>query len=185
MTTPAASPSASASGERDAAEPVHPSSVLSWTGPVGARLPSFQVPLASVAREVRSLPGVPPTGLPPSPCLPQGPSGLLQLPSPTNPMVSCCEQRSWAFGRDGGDSADCLGEHGPWNAIGSCNPRSRCVLPSVCVLLDCLHQPLGGFPGRVLRLSREVSSSVVYSLGGDGKWDRFPDVSLGALVPRV
>ena len=59
---------------------------LSFPGEVGAWPPRFQVLLGSVAREVRSLPGVPFAGLPPSTKLPKGTSGLLQLTP--NPMPS-------------------------------------------------------------------------------------------------
>ena len=62
---------------------------LSFPGEVGAWPPRFQVLLGSVAREVRSLPGVPFAGLPPSTKLPRGTSGLLQLtPNPMPSLIS-------------------------------------------------------------------------------------------------
>ena len=75
-------PEATASGYQDTAQHVHLSiaNQVSWVGNSsrsGHLVTQVPILLGSMAREVRSLPGVPLPGLPPYTQLPKGTSGLL------------------------------------------------------------------------------------------------------------
>ena len=72
-----------------------------------------------------------------------GSSGAFVLPNQLyNILFKFCEKCPWSVDRDCIESADGLGWDSNYDHVESSSPRAWRVSPSICVILDCLHQHL-------------------------------------------
>ena len=72
-----------------------------------------------------------------------GSSGAFVLPNQLhNILFKFCEKCPWSVDRDCIESADGLGWDSNYDHVESSNPRAWRVSPSICVILDFLHQHL-------------------------------------------